>query len=181
VKKIVLFLSLIVSLPCAAQQILQLYPNEIPNSKPYQMKEIRMEREGLLTGFRSISQPTLAIYLPEENVATGTAVIICPGGGYGMESYRLEGTVIAEAFLRQGIAAFILKYRLPSDSIMIDKTIGPLQDAQQAIKTVRQHAAEWKLDTARVGIMGFSAGGHLASTAGTHFDRSYIPNEEKIS
>jgi acetyl esterase/lipase len=70
---------------------------------------------------------------------------------------------------------------LPSDSTMIDKTIGPLQDAQQAIKTVRMHATEWKLDTAKIGIMGFSAGGHLASTAGTHFDKSYIPNEEKIS
>ena len=109
------------------------------------------------------------------------AVIICPGGGYEMESYKLEGIVIAEAFLRKGIAAFILKYRLPSDSIMIDKSTGPLQDAQQAIKTVRMRAGEWKINPAKIGIMGFSAGGHLASTAGTHFDKSYIPNEEKIN
>lgn len=176
-----LLLFLIVSLQVQAQQIIPLYTAAIPNSKPYPMKEVMMERDGLLIGYRSIAAPTLAVYLPDQQTATGASVIICPGGGYGMESYRLEGTNIAEAFVRKGIAAFILKYRLPSDSIMIDKSTGPLQDAQQAIKTVRQHAAEWKLDSAKIGIMGFSAGGHLASTAGTHFDTSYIPNDEKIS
>jgi len=180
-KQIFLLFLLFVSLHSSAQQIINLYPSTIPNSKPYPMKEISMENNGQLIGYRNISAPTLNVYLPDEKTATGTAVIICPGGGYGMESYRLEGTNIAEAFVRQGIAAFILKYRLPSDSIMIDKTIGPLQDAQQAIKIVRQHAAEWNLDTAKIGIMGFSAGGHLASTAGTHFEQSYIPNDEKIS
>lgn len=123
----------------------------------------------------------MAVYLPDYEIATGAAVIICPGGGYEMESYRLEGITIAEAFRSKGIAAFILKYRLPSDSIMINKSIGPLQDAQQAIKTVRQHAKEWKLDSTKIGIMGFSAGGHLASTVGTHFNKSYISNDEKIS
>ncbi len=176
---IVLFLSF--SLHLEAQQILPLYPATIPNSKPYLMKEIRMDYKGQFHGFRGISIPTLAVYLPDQKIATGAAVIICPGGGYGMESYRLEGTIIAETFLRKGIAAFILKYRLPSDSIMIDKAIGPLQDAQQAIKTVRQRAVEWNLNPAKIGIMGFSAGGHLASTAGTHFDKAYIPNEEMVS
>jgi len=177
----ILFLFLVISMHSAAQTVIPLYPGSVPNSKPYTMKEIRMESNGLLVGFRKISQPTLAVYLPDEKIATGAAVIICPGGGYEMESYRLEGTVIAEAFLRKGIAALILKYRLPSDSIMIDKSIGPLQDAQQAIKTVRLHAREWKINPVKIGIMGFSAGGHLASTAGTQFDRSYIPNDEKVS
>jgi len=180
-KNTALFLLLAISLQTAGQTIIPLYPGTVPNSKPYAMKEIRMEANGLLVGFRKISEPTLAVYLPDEKIATGAAVIICPGGGYEMESYRLEGTVIAEAFLRKGIAAFILKYRLPSDSIMIDKSIGPLQDAQQAIKTVRMRAGEWKINPAKIGIMGFSAGGHLASTAGTHFDKSYIPNDEKIN
>jgi acetyl esterase/lipase len=145
------------------------------------MKEIRLEKDGQFLGFRNISQPTLNIYLPERSKATGAAVIICPGGGYGMESYRLEGTNIAEAYQRRGIAAFILKYRLPSDSIMPDKSIGPLQDAQQAIKIVRERAAEWGINPSKIGIMGFSAGGHLASTAGTHFDKSYIPNPKNTS
>jgi len=180
-KNTALILFLAISMQAASQNIIPLYPGAVPNSKPYVMKEIRMEANGLLVGFRKISEPTLAIYLPDEKMATGQAVIICPGGGYEMESYRLEGTVIAEAFLQKGIAAFILKYRLPSDSIMIDKSIGPLQDAQQAIKTVRMRAAEWKINPAKIGIMGYSAGGSLASTAGTHFDKSYIPNEEKVN
>jgi acetyl esterase/lipase len=169
------------TLQLSAQETIPLYPGAIPNSIPYLMKEIKMERDGQFLGYRSISQPTLAVYIPDQKLATGAAVIICPGGGYGMESYRLEGANIAETFLRKGIAAFILKYRLPSDSIMIDKSIGPLQDAQQAIKMARQRAAEWNLDIKKIGIMGFSAGGHLASTAGTHFDKSYIPNDENIS
>ena len=178
-KRIALILSIFFSLNLTAQEIIPLYPAAIPNSKPYQMNEIRMEKDGLLLGFRSISIPTLTVYLPDQKIATGAAVIICPGGSYGVEMYRGEGTNIAEAFAKRGIAAFILKYRLPSDSIMVDKTIGPLQDAQQAIKTVRQHAAEWELNPEKIGIMGFSAGGHLASTAGTHYDKSYIPNDEK--
>jgi len=180
-KRFASILILFMSLHLTAQQTIPLYPSAIPNSTSYIMKEIKMERDGQLIGYRSISEPTLAVYLPDEKLATGAAVVICPGGGYGMESYRLEGTIIAEAFVKKGIAAFILKYRLPSDSIMPDKSIGPLQDAQQAIKTVRQRAEEWKLNPSKIGIMGFSAGGHLASTTGTHFNKSYIPNDENIS
>jgi len=164
-----------------AQEVIPLYSGEIPNSTSYRMKEISLNDNKGFLGYRNVSVPTLAVYLPSAELATGHAVIICPGGGYGMESYRLEGTVIAEAFAEQGITAFILKYRLPSDSIMKDKSIGPLQDAQQAIKIVRQRAAEWKVDTSRIGIMGFSAGGHLAATAATHFNKSYIPNPDKTN
>lgn len=180
-RKILFILIAFISGQLTAQQIIPLYPGTIPNSTGYAMKEIRMENNGELLGFRSISQPTLSVYLPEKSIATGAAVVICPGGGYYMESARLEGTLIAETFQKKGIAAFILKYRLPSDSIMTDKSIGPLQDAQQAIMTVRQRAAEWNINPAKIGIMGFSAGGHLASTAGTHFQKSYIPNPENTS
>jgi acetyl esterase/lipase len=165
----------------AAQEVIPLYQGEIPNSLPYDMKEIVTTSDGSFKGYSKVSKPTLEIFLPDQNIATGAAVIICPGGGYVNESYKGEGTVIAHAFNKQGIAAFVLKYRLPSDSIMQDKSIGPLQDAQQAIKTVRQKAAEWKIDPHKIGIMGFSAGGHLASTAGTHFDKSYIPNDEQVN
>jgi acetyl esterase/lipase len=180
-KQIALVVFLMVSVQLAAQQIITLYPAAVPNSKPNPMKEITDVENGNLVYVRNITQPTLTIYLPDKKIATGASVIICPGGGYGVECYRAEGTLIAEAFIKRGIAAFILKYRLPSDFIMIDKSIGPLQDAQQAIKTLRQRASEWQLDTAKIGIVGFSAGGHLASTAGTHFEKSYIPNDEKIS
>ncbi len=177
VKLIALFL--LASYSLIGQQVINLYPGTIPNSKPYLMKEVTVEDHGRFYGYRNISQPTLTLFLPGKNVATGAAVIICPGGGYGVESYRLEGTVIAEAFLKRGIAGIVLKYRLPSDSIMTDKSTGPLQDAQQAIKITRERAADWNLDPGKIGIMGFSAGGHLAATAGTHFGISVIPNEEK--
>ena len=181
IKSSCVVLFLIVSIHLKSQEIIDLYPVSIPNSKSYQMNEIVKKENGQISWYRKVSKPTLTLYLPKKEIATEAAVIICPGGGYSGESYLLEGTLIAEAFVRKGIAAFILKYRLPSDSIMIDKTIGPLQDAQQAIKTVRQHASEWNLDAAKIGVMGFSAGGHLASTVGTHFNKSYIPNVENIN
>ena len=178
-----LFLFLFFSLGLQAQAQLQLplYPGAIPNSTSYAMREVSLNQNGQFMGYQSVSVPLLEIYLPDPQAATGAAVVICPGGGYGMLSYRMEGRIIAEAFRRKGIAAFVLKYRLPSDSIMIDKSIGPLQDAQQALKTVRMRAKEWNVDTAKVGIMGFSAGGHLASTAATHFAQSYIENQENTN
>lgn len=180
-KQIALILFLIISSNLEAQQIMDLYPESIPNSKPYAMQEEVIEENGRIAWIKNVSVPTLTSYHPNEQLATGAAVIICPGGGYLGESYLREGTLIAETFVKKGIAAFILKYRLPSDSIMIDKAIGPLQDAQQAIKTVRQNASAWNIDPSKIGIMGFSAGGHLASTAGTHFDKSYISNKAQIS
>ncbi len=176
-----LFLSVmtLITAGLAAQEVIPLYPGELPNSKPNTMKEVAStDGSGWIM---KVSKPTLTIYLPPASMATGKAVVICPGGGYVGESHKLEGTVIAEAFNRQGIAAFVLKYRLPSDSIMTDKSIGPLQDAQQAIKVVRERAAEWKVNPNQIGLMGFSAGGHLASTAGTHFNKSYIPNPNGTS
>ncbi|GAB3002180.1 alpha/beta hydrolase [Cyclobacterium sediminis] len=180
-KQFALILFLIISSNLEAQQIMDLYPENIPNSKAYAMQEEVIEDNGRIAWLKNVSKPTLTSYHPSEKIATGAAVIICPGGGYSGESYLREGTLIAETFVKKGIAAFILKYRLPSDSIMIDKAIGPLQDAQQAIKTVRQNASAWNIDPSKIGIMGFSAGGHLASTAGTHFDKSYILNKEQIS
>ncbi len=177
-KNVVFPLLLFLTTVAYAQKVIPLYPGDIPNSKPYPMKEVTMKLEGKFFGYQKTSKPTLEIYLPEKKEATGTAVVICPGGAYEFLSYQKEGINIAREFVKHGVAAFILKYRLPSDSIMIDKSIGPLQDAQQAIKVVREHAKKWHLDPDRIGIMGFSAGGHLASTAGTHFDKSYIPNKE---
>jgi len=172
---------LLISLNLKAQTTIPLYSGDIPNYKPNSKREIVMTQDGKFFGYQSISEPTLRIYLPDKKEMPASAVIICPGGAYEFNSYQSEGIKIAETFIKNGIAAIILKYRLPDDSTMIDKTIGPLQDAQQAIKTVRQHSFEWNLDPEKIGIMGFSAGGHLASTAGTHFKKSYIPNEEKVS
>jgi acetyl esterase/lipase len=93
----------------------------------------------------------------------------------------MEGEEVAKNLQDHGLAAFVVKYRLPSDGIMEDKSVGPLEDAQQAIRVVREHAAEWSIDPHKIGVIGFSAGGHLASTLGTHFEKSYIANPDKVS
>ncbi len=128
--------------------------------------------------FSGVIKPTLEIYLPDKEKSTGAAVVICPGGGYAVVVYQAEGIGTAKEFAKNGVAAFVLKYRLPSDSTMIDKKIGPLQDAQRAIKVVRENASRWGIDTNKVGIMGFSAGGHLASTEATHYRKSLIENDD---
>ena len=114
-------------------------------------------------------------------MASGTAIVICPGGGYSVIVYGGEGINVAKEFAKKGVAAFILQYRLPNDSFQVNKTIAPLQDAQQAIKMVRDSAADWGIDASKVGIMGFSAGGHVASTEATHFNKALIENKSNTS
>ncbi|MFC5409989.1 alpha/beta hydrolase [Larkinella bovis] len=164
-----------------AQNFQKLYPGAIPNAIPGPNEEISKANELVDSLTSKVSVPGLAVFLPSRERATGTAVIICPGGGYGMLLTKREGTDVAKAFTKLGIAAFVLKYRLPSPSTMKDPSIGPVQDAQQAIKTVRERATEFGIDPARIGIMGFSAGGHLASTAGTHFNTRYIDETGQTS
>ncbi|MCW3108979.1 MAG: Endo,4-beta-xylanase [Segetibacter sp.] len=164
-----------------SQTTIPLYPDTIPNATGYKMTELPVMYNNTVIGVRNVSVPSLSVYLPSKETTTGSAVIICPGGGYSSEVAVYEGKAIAETFTRHGITAFVLKYRLPSDSIMRDKSIGPLQDAQQAIKLVRGRAREWNLEPNKIGIMGFSAGGHLAATAATHFETAYVLNREGIS
>lgn len=174
--KLTFALLLVLSLSTMAQDVINLYPGAIPNSKPSDIKET--EHSGMYGG---VTKPTLQIFLPNKEKATGAAVVICPGGGYAVVVYQAEGVRTAKEFAKNGIAAFVLKYRLPSDSTMINKTIGPLQDAQQAIKVVRENALKWGIDTNKVGIMGFSAGGHLASLEATHYRKAVIENKDNIN
>ena len=116
-------------------------------------------------GNSSNDVPTLTLFLPPAEKVTGAAVVVCPGGGYGGLANH-EGADYALFLNQQGITAFVLKYRLGSHGYRHPRM---LEDAQRAIRLVRARAAEWKLDPRRVGIMGSSAGGHLASTAATHF------------
>jgi acetyl esterase/lipase len=164
------------SVSLRAQTEMPLYTGRIPNAKEAENQETNENNV-----VRNVSKPTLTAFLPPAGSGNGTAVIVCPGGGYGVLVIDREGYRVAKELNKAGIAAFVLKYRLPSDRIMQDKAIGPLQDAQQAIKTVREKAKELRVDPARIGIMGFSAGGHLASTAGTHYDSSFVDNPQKTS
>ncbi|HEY8783199.1 MAG TPA: alpha/beta hydrolase [Mucilaginibacter sp.] len=163
------------------QKAIPLYPNGIPNAKPTPATYIERMEKTDDEWVTKVSIPTLTPFFPEKGTANGTAIVIFPGGGYGGLSMDKEGYRVAKAFNQFGVTAFVVKYRLPSDSIMVDKTIGPLQDAQQAVLMVRKHAAEWGVNPGKVGIIGFSAGGHLASTEGTHFDKLVIGDKENIS
>ncbi|GAB4409597.1 MAG: hypothetical protein OHK0039_13410 [Bacteroidia bacterium] len=117
-----------------------------------------------------VADPDIEVYLPVAYRRTGAAVVICPGGGYGLLAWDWEGTEMARWFNSIGVAAFVLRYRLPKAHSAGCSDVVALADAQRALRLVRSRAGTWGVDPARVGIMGFSAGGHLASTASTHFD-----------
>ena len=154
-----------------AQNIVKLWPNgtpgEVVSPKPEETFDGRR--------VRYVSEPTLTVYLPAKGQNTGVAVIICPGGGYGIEAMDHEGYDVAEFLQNHGIAGIVLKYRLPYGHSEL-----PLNDAQQAMRLVRFHAEEWGIDPSKVGIAGFSAGGHLASTLSTHFDSGKKESESAI-
>lgn len=176
---IILILSLCMQRKSFAQKnVLPLYSGEIPNSRktPADYQEVRDTARGYFT---NTSVPTLTVFQPEKGTGNGTAVIIFPSGGYRVVVD--EGEDFGKAFTSKGITAFVLKYRLPSDEIMRDKTIGPLQDAQMAIKLVRMNAKKYNIDPAKIGFVGLSAGGHLATTAATHPGSVLIDNREKIN
>jgi acetyl esterase/lipase len=149
---------------------LKLWPDGIPGSKtdPSYVEKITTT-DGRITRCEKVVNPDLTLFLPAPEKANGAAVLICPGGGYGVLAFDHEGNAIARWLNDNGIAGIILKYRLPSDQIMIDKSIGPLQDAQEAMRVIRRNAVSWKINPDRVGVIGFSAGGHLASTLSTHY------------
>lgn len=160
---------MIQSLSASAQDYtLPLYQGTIPNSK-YTGAQEKVEKKDIIV-ISNVQTPDIAVYLPSKKFATGQAVIICPGGGYWILAYDIEGTDIAKYLNSIGVAAIVLKYRLPTYGNCIEPHKAPLMDAQRAMRLVRYHAKEWNIDPAKIGVMGFSAGGHLAATLGTHFD-----------
>ena len=165
-KKLILLISVFAGIKANAQTEMSLYSGTVPNSKQATNKENAVSKDNVMR-ISKVSVPTLTIYKPAN--PNGMSVIICPGGGYGILAFDKEGTRVAEEMNKWGITAFVLKYRLPDDTTNIDRSTAPLMDAQQAIRLVRSKAAEWGLKKDKIGIMGFSAGGHLASTATTHF------------
>jgi len=162
----------------AQDLVIPLYEKDIPNSKKAPAGYVEeTDSNGLIS---KVSVPALTAYFAKKELANGTAVIISPGGGYFVQSPK-TGIEIAKAFNEIGVTAFILKYRLPHDDIMIDKSIGPMQDGQAAIQLVRKRAAEWNIDPTKLGMVGLSAGGHLVATEGTRLKKIIIENKEGIN
>jgi len=161
---------------------LKLWPEGIPGSitDPSYVEKITTA-DGRITRCEKVVTPDLTIFLPVPEKANGAAVLICPGGGYGVLAFDHEGNAIAKWLNDNGIAGIILKYRLPSDQIMRDKSVGPLQDAQEAMRVIRRHASEWKIDPKKIGVIGFSAGGHLASTISTHYAEKVYDTKDNTS
>ena len=170
----------LITLNSYSQQVMPLYPSGIPNAKPAPNTESSSTNDGILV-IGNVSQPTLTVYLPAESKATGEAIIVVPGGGYHIVAAGHEGVDVAKKLNDMGITAFVLKYRMPDTTWMVDPSIGPVQDAQRAIQIVRENANKWKIKKNRIGMLGFSAGGHLVSTAATHYKKSYIPNKKKVN
>jgi acetyl esterase/lipase len=151
---------------------------KVPNYRKTDETEKKDVRE--IVRYSLVQNPDIAVFLPAKKTATGQAVIICPGGGYSYLSYNWEGTDPARWLASKGIAAIVLKYRLPNAKSNIISNLSPLLDAKRAIRMVRANAVQWNIDKNKVGIMGFSAGGHVASTLSTHFDDGDAQSTDSI-
>jgi acetyl esterase/lipase len=153
----------------AQNMIIPLWPAEkIPNYQ--KADEVEKTESADIVRISKVQSPEIAVFLPAKKTATGQAVIICPGGGYTILAYDWEGTDIAKMLNAKGITAIVLKYRLPDSKSNIVPHLSPLMDAKRAMRIVRANADKWGIKKNNIGIMGFSAGGHLASTLATHFD-----------
>jgi acetyl esterase/lipase len=159
-----------------AQQEFSIYEGPVPNALPCNKEESVSKNATGKIVIANVTSPTVTVFNPVKQDANKTAIIVCPGGGYARLASGHEGNEVAEAFNKIGITVFVLKYRLPFDSCMTNKEMVPLQDLQQTIKMVRDRAAGFDINPAMLGVIGFSAGGHLVSTGITKFSESYIEN-----
>jgi len=180
VKRSVCALLLLVPVIAASAQnmILPLWEGDPPNYR--ETGEVTVFDTSDIVRIRNVQKPDIAVFLSSKRNATGEAVVICPGGGYGILAYDWEGSDIARWLNSRGIAAFVLKYRLPRSSSNLVPHLSPLMDAQRAMRLLRHQAEVWNVDPGKVGIMGFSAGGHLASSLSTHFDKGDPGNPDPV-
>jgi acetyl esterase/lipase len=155
---------LVCTIELAAQEFIPLWPKgKMPNSRGIVIKDsVANER------VYRVGTPGMYAFFPSSQENKGSAVIICPGGGYERLAYIAGGTQLAKWFNTMGITAFVLIYRLPHSPDLLQREIGPLQDVQRAMRVVRSRSAEWGIKSDKIGVMGTSAGGHLAATLATH-------------
>lgn len=161
----------------AQDTIMPLWPNKVPNQEDIGEKETDSIEN--IRWVRNVQHPSIEVYLPSVRNNTGKAVLIFPGGGYSGLAYNWEGVDFAKALNAKGVAGIVVKSRLPiSKSIVAKRWEVPLQDAQRAIRLVRSMAKRWNIDSDKVGAMGFSAGGHLTSSLGVHYNASVYQKQD---
>jgi acetyl esterase/lipase len=165
----------------AAPQVVDLWPGTAPGDKGDLKEEADMTKpgEGLVAGRRvirlgNVSKPSMTIMKPAPDKDTGATVVIFPGGGYNILAWDLEGTEVADWLNKNGVTAIVVKYRVPKRAGR-ENYVLPLQDAQRAVGLVRANAKQWGLDPERIGILGFSAGGHLSAALAAHVDERTYP------
>jgi acetyl esterase/lipase len=163
------------SLTCAAMEVnaadpqpFPVWPGAVPADASQEQSIVRKHENREILWVSNVRWSTLTVYPAAADKNTGAAVIICPGGGYGGLAYDMEGTEVAQRFAANGVTGIVLKYRMPRPAESVGQVPWPIQDGQRSIQTIRARAAEWQINPARIGIMGFSAGGHLAATVSTH-------------
>jgi len=172
-KTLFTFIFMMISLTTFSQNnnLIYLWPGKVPGElKEKQPPVIAASNNDNILRFSEVTNPALEVFLPDQANKNGSAVIVCPGGGYQILAYDLEGTEIAAWLNKLGVTAFVLQYRIP------DKKEGALQDVQRAIRIVRDNSKKWNIDPNKIGVMGFSAGGSLSARASTLFNiKTYSP------
>ncbi len=170
---LLVLLAMAIAINATAQMQVPLYDSTIPGGRQTQMKETFLKSDDGIPLVKNIANPSMFLFLPE-TMEPVPCVLIFAGGGYEVQAFEHEGNEVARRLNAEGIAAAVIRYSLPADGLIENKSIGPLQDAQQAILTIRENAAAWNIMPHKTGLLGFSAGGHLAATAGTHFQNPVI-------
>ena len=169
---LLLFLS--ISTNAQKREIIYLWPGKVPGElKEKQPPVIDTSKNDKILRFDEVTNPAIEVFLPDKAINNGSAVIVCPGGGYNILAYDLEGTEIAGWLNKLGFTAFVLQYRIP------DKKEGALQDVQRAMRIVRNNPQKWNIDPEKIGVMGFSAGGSLSARASTLFNKKTYPPVDK--
>lgn len=162
----------------AQTETVAIWHEEMPNRTP--SNEIELVKDEDIKKVYLVQTPTLQVFLPSKRSANGKAMIVCPGGGYAGLAYDWEGADVAKRLNSMGVAAFVLKYRLPNSKALKTPHEVPLQDAQRAMRWVRFNAEKFNIDSNKIGVIGFSAGGHLASTLGTQFNTPNTFKEQPL-
>jgi acetyl esterase/lipase len=171
--------------PSPGHRQVPIWPGQVPDAQPVARPEVASYENNALVAGRpwgwvgKVTQPTMTVYSPEGK-NTGAAVVVFPGGGYQILAIDLEGTEVCDWLTSRGITCVLLKYRVPGEGLFPKSGAYPksrlaLQDAQRTVGLVRFHAAEWHINPHRIGVLGFSAGGHLAAAISTHFEKRLYP------